>query len=63
MSGRKASSEIWRTYFNPSTILNHNSRCILYFNLPFKDIISEEIKPEKIYQRSLEDATIKGIGI
>ena len=47
--GKKESHEIWKNYFKDSMILTDVERCLLYFNLPFDDIIREEIKPEKLF--------------
>ena len=47
--GKKESHEIWKNYFKDSLILSDVERCLLYFNLPFDDIIREEIKPEKLF--------------
>ena len=36
---------IWKNYFLKSNILGDVERCLLYFNLPFDDIIAQDEKP------------------
>ena len=60
--GKKESHEIWKNYFKDSLILSDVERCLLYFNLPFDDIIREEIKPEKLFDQDLRNPQQKTTG-
>jgi len=50
MPGKKDNMEIWKYFFITSKIMNDVQRCLLYFNLPFDDIIKEEIKPMLLFE-------------
>ena len=41
--------EIWKNFFSPSDILGNVERCLLYFNLPYDEIICEEVKPTCLF--------------
>jgi hypothetical protein len=58
--GRRDSMEIWKNYFIASEILNDVERCLLYFNLPYEDIIKERIEPFKLYFKDLKNMAPKG---
>ena len=46
--------KIWKSYFNESIIMSTDiQRILLYFNLPFNDIIKEEHEPVKVFTRDL----------
>lgn len=49
-SGAGNDMKIWREYFADSDILTDATlRILLYFNLPYEEIIKKEVKPEKIF--------------
>jgi hypothetical protein len=52
--------EIWKTYFINSSILDDVQRCLLYFNLPFDEIIRDEVKPTLLFERDLRTGGAKG---
>lgn len=54
MTGKKENVEIWKSYFIASKILNDVQRCLLYFNLPFADIIRDEVKPKLLFDCDLK---------
>lgn len=56
----KDSMNIWRNYFIRSKILNDVQRCLLYFNLPFNDIIKEEVTPVLLFDQGLKNVGAKG---
>jgi len=60
LPGKKDSMEIWKNFFINSKILNDVQRCLLYFNLPFNDIIKEEIKPILLFEQDLKNVAAKG---
>jgi len=57
---KKDSVEIWKNFFISSNILNDTQRCLLYFNLPFDDIIKDEVQPRLLFSQDLRNAPTKG---
>ena len=52
--GKNNREEIWKSYFTDSKILNDVQRCLLYFNLPFDDIISKpDVEPHRLFGQDL----------
>ena len=50
---------IWKNYFTQSNILNDIQRCLLYFNLPFDEIVKDEIKPELLFHLDFRNTASK----
>ena len=60
LPGKKDSMEIWKNFFIQSKILSDIQRSLLYFNLPFNDIIKEQVKPELLFEQDLKNGAAKG---
>jgi hypothetical protein len=58
--GRGDSVEIWKHFFLSSEILSDVERSLLYFNLPYDDIIKERLEPHRLYWKELKNAPPKG---